>query len=318
MRVSILDDYFDTLRTLDCFDKLDGHEVTVFTDHVQDVDHSPTVCATAKRWCSSVNDRDPSTASGAAAQAAPDQPAQRVPPHRRRRLHPVGHRRVLRPACRLSVRRDRRTDLGVGPGRDAPDSSAGGVAQGRDLAGRRRPDGLVQDAGHLRLRTDRQGRGRLWARLRDERGGVGRRRPAKAEADGIAVADSKDAFFETCDIVSLHLRLVDATRGIVTATDLARMKPTALLVNTSRAGLIEPGRSSPRCAPAGREWRRSTSTKTSRSSTRPTPCSAWTTSSAPPTSGTSRATNGRSSSPTSSTRSMPTTPAHQSMSSTPT
>lgn len=64
---------------------------------------------------------------------------------------------------------------------------------------------------------------------------------AKAAADGIAVADSKEAFFESCDIVSLHMRLVDATRGIVTATDLARMKPTALLVNTSRAGLIEPG-----------------------------------------------------------------------------
>jgi D-3-phosphoglycerate dehydrogenase len=64
---------------------------------------------------------------------------------------------------------------------------------------------------------------------------------AKAEADGIAVADSKDAFFETCDIVSFHMRLVDATRGIVTARDLARMKPTALLVNTSRVGLIEPG-----------------------------------------------------------------------------
>ena len=55
------------------------------------------------------------------------------------------------------------------------------------------------------------------------------------------MADSKETFFETCDIVSLHMRLVDATRGIVTATDLGRMKPTALLVNTSRAGLIEPG-----------------------------------------------------------------------------
>lgn len=49
------------------------------------------------------------------------------------------------------------------------------------------------------------------------------------------------AFFEECDVVSLHLRLTDSTRGIVTAQDLARMKPTALLVNTSRAGLIEPG-----------------------------------------------------------------------------
>jgi D-3-phosphoglycerate dehydrogenase len=55
------------------------------------------------------------------------------------------------------------------------------------------------------------------------------------------VASSKETFFEECDVVSLHLRLLDATRGIVTAADLARMKPTALLVNTSRAGLIEPG-----------------------------------------------------------------------------
>ena len=47
------------------------------------------------------------------------------------------------------------------------------------------------------------------------------------------------AFFEQCDVNSLHVRLVDATRGIVTAEDLARMKPTALLVNTSRAD-IEP------------------------------------------------------------------------------
>ena len=44
-----------------------------------------------------------------------------------------------------------------------------------------------------------------------------------------------------CDVLTLHMRLVEATRGIVTAADLARMKPTALLVNTSRAPLIEPG-----------------------------------------------------------------------------
>ena len=64
---------------------------------------------------------------------------------------------------------------------------------------------------------------------------------AKARADGYATAPSKAAFFEQCDIISLHMRLVDATRGIVTAADLARMKPTALMVNTSRAPLIEPG-----------------------------------------------------------------------------
>ena len=54
-------------------------------------------------------------------------------------------------------------------------------------------------------------------------------------------APSKEAFFADCDVISLHMRLVDATRHIVTAGDLARMKPTALLVNTSRAPLIEPG-----------------------------------------------------------------------------
>ena len=64
---------------------------------------------------------------------------------------------------------------------------------------------------------------------------------AAARADGYTAALNKEAFFEECDIVSLHVRLVAATRGIVTAADLARMNPTALLVNTSRAALIEPG-----------------------------------------------------------------------------
>jgi D-3-phosphoglycerate dehydrogenase / 2-oxoglutarate reductase len=63
----------------------------------------------------------------------------------------------------------------------------------------------------------------------------------RARIDGYSVAPSKAAFFSECDVLSLHMRLVDATRGIVTAGDLARMKPTALLVNTSRAPLIEPG-----------------------------------------------------------------------------
>ena len=64
---------------------------------------------------------------------------------------------------------------------------------------------------------------------------------ATARADGYSAARSKESFFEECDVMSLHMRLVDATRGIVTADDLARMKPTALIVNTSRAGLVAPG-----------------------------------------------------------------------------
>ena len=63
----------------------------------------------------------------------------------------------------------------------------------------------------------------------------------RARADGYATARSQAELFESCDVVSLHLRLVPATRHIVTAEDLARMRPTAMLVNTSRAPLIEPG-----------------------------------------------------------------------------
>ncbi len=64
---------------------------------------------------------------------------------------------------------------------------------------------------------------------------------AKAAGDGCFAADSREALFESSDVLSLHLRLVPATRGIVTAADLARMRPTSLFVNTSRAELVEEG-----------------------------------------------------------------------------
>ncbi|AGK48668.1 MULTISPECIES: D-2-hydroxyacid dehydrogenase family protein [Burkholderia] len=60
-----------------------------------------------------------------------------------------------------------------------------------------------------------------------------------ARADGFATAESREAFFEQADVLSLHLRLHDDTRGIVKLDDLLRMKPTSLLVNTSRAELLE-------------------------------------------------------------------------------
>jgi D-3-phosphoglycerate dehydrogenase len=62
-----------------------------------------------------------------------------------------------------------------------------------------------------------------------------------AITDGFDAAPSRDALFETADVLSLHLRLADSTRGIVTASDLARMKPDALFVNTSRAELVADG-----------------------------------------------------------------------------
>ncbi len=63
---------------------------------------------------------------------------------------------------------------------------------------------------------------------------------AQALADGLGVCDTREAFFAQCDIVSLHLRLNDDTRGSVTLRDLSAMQPSALLVNTSRAELIAP------------------------------------------------------------------------------
>ena len=64
---------------------------------------------------------------------------------------------------------------------------------------------------------------------------------ARARAEGFEVAVSREAFFESADVLSLHLIGGKETRGIVTAADLARMKPTALLVNTSRAPVIAEG-----------------------------------------------------------------------------
>ena len=62
----------------------------------------------------------------------------------------------------------------------------------------------------------------------------------KAVMDGFDAATTRDEFFAQCDVLSLHLRLTEETRGIVQLDDLAKMKPTSLLVNTSRAELIEP------------------------------------------------------------------------------
>ncbi len=64
---------------------------------------------------------------------------------------------------------------------------------------------------------------------------------AQAVDDGFEAARDQATFFETCDVITLQLRLRDSNRGIVTAVDLARMKPTAIIANTGRAALIAPG-----------------------------------------------------------------------------
>ena len=243
MKVAILDDYFDTLRTLPCFEKLAAHDVTVFNDHVQELEPL----------------------------------AERLRPFEvlvlfRERTEIRAPLLERLPALRLISQRsvyphidiDACTRLGIivsssqHPG--TPSYAAAELTWGLVLAAMRQ---IPQQMASLKAGTWQVGVG---SSLRGKTlgiygyGRIGRvvaeygrafgmtilvwaREPsmARARADGNAVAESRRSFFESSDVLSLHLRLVEATRGIVTAADLAGMKPTALLVNTSRAGLIEPG-----------------------------------------------------------------------------
>ena len=243
MKISILDDYHDTLRTLNCFSKLAGHDVTVWNDHVQDVD------ALAKRLRETevlvlIRERTQIR--------APLLP--RLP-----NLRLISQRSVY---PHIDV--DACTRLGVivssNPHAGTPSYAAAELTWGLVLAAVRQ---IPQQMSALRAGAWQIGvgstlRGKTlgvygYGRIGSVVAGYGRafgmnvlawaREAALAHArhDGYATAPDKATFFEQCDVITLHMRLVDATRGIVTAGDLARMKPTALLVNTSRAPLIEPG-----------------------------------------------------------------------------
>ena len=102
-----------------------------------------------------------------------------------------------------------------------------------------------------------------------------------------AVATDRRDFFARSDVVTLHLRLNDETRGIVTLEDLQAMKPTALLVNTSRAELIATGRADPGAEQPRPGWPRSTCSRASRRSPA-SRCCGWRTWSARRTSASSR------------------------------
>ena len=243
MKIAILDDYHDTLRTLDCFQKLAGHDVTVWNDHVQDVD------ALAGRL------RD-----AEALVLIRERTEIRAPLlERLDRLRLISQRSVY-----PHIDIDACTRLGVvvsssqHPG--TPSYAAAELTWGLILAAMRRiPQQMsALRAGRWQVGVGNSLRGKTlgiygYGRIGSVVAGYGSAfgmkvcawgREAsreKARGDGHAVATGREAFFSECDVVSLHLRLVDGTRGIVTADDLARMKPTALLVNTSRAPLIEPG-----------------------------------------------------------------------------
>jgi len=242
VNISILDDYFDTLRTLDCFPTLADHDVTVWNDHTQDVDELARRLQDTEALVL-IRER---TKIGAPL-------LERLP-----NLKLISQRSVY-----PHIDIDACTRLGVVVSSNlhqgSPSYATAELTWGLVIAGMRRIPQQVASmkAGHWQDGVGQSllfktlgiyGYGRL-GKVVAEYGRVfgmnvviwateGSR--GRAEADGLTVASTKEAFFEQCDVLSLHMRLVDATRGIVTAADLARMKPTALLVNTSRAELIEP------------------------------------------------------------------------------
>ena len=243
MRVTILDDYHDTLRTLDCFKKLAAHEVKVWNDHVQDND---ALAERLKDTEALVLIRERTKIRAPLIERLPKLKliSQRsVYPHididacTKRGIVVSSNMHAGTPSYATS---EMTWALILAAAREIPQNVAAlkagkwQVGVGSTLRGK-----TLGIFGYGRIGAEVAKVGSafgmkvlVWAR-EDSR--------KKAAAAGYAVAASKQEFFERSDVLSLHMRLVDATRGIVKAGDLARMKPTALFVNTSRAPLVEPG-----------------------------------------------------------------------------
>src|SRR5471030_994024 len=243
MKVSILDDYFDTLRSLPCFGKIVGHDVEILNDHVQDVD---ALAARLRETQALVLIRERTKIQAPLIERLP-------------KLQLISQRSVY-----PHIDIDACTRAGVivsssqHPG--TPSYATAEFTWGLVLSAMRQiPQQMAAlKAGLWQIGVGTTLRGKTlgiygYGRIGSVVAGYGRafgmnvmvwaREAARsqARADGHATAKNKAEFFEQCDVISLHMRLIEATRHIVTAADLARMKPTGLLVNTSRAPLIEPG-----------------------------------------------------------------------------
>jgi D-3-phosphoglycerate dehydrogenase / 2-oxoglutarate reductase len=243
MKISILDDYFDTLRTLASFQKLKGHEVTVWNDYVQDTD---ALAARLKDAECVVLIRERTKIGGGLLERLP-------------RLKLISQRSVyphidIEACTRLGIVVS--SDLHVG----TPSYSTAELTWALILAAARQIPQQMQSlkAGNWQTGIGRTLRGKTlgvfgYGRIGATVAGYGKafgmhvmawgrdESLQRARSDGCATPRSKAEFFESCDVISLHVRLVPATRSIVTAEDLERMRKDAILINTSRAGLLEPG-----------------------------------------------------------------------------
>lgn len=243
MKITILDDYFDTIRELPCFTMLDGHDVTVWNDHVQDDDILAERLADTEAL---VLIRERTKIRSALLKRLP-------------KLKLISQRSVY-----PHIDIDTCTELGVVVSSDqhagTPSFATVEMTWALILAAMR--DILAQTAslkaGNWQMGVGRTIRGKTlgiygYGRIGKGVAEIGRafgmevvywasdEGRERARAEGANVAESREAFFSGVDVLSLHIRLYPSTRGIVTAADLAQMKPTSLLVNTSRAPLIEPG-----------------------------------------------------------------------------
>jgi D-3-phosphoglycerate dehydrogenase len=242
MRITILDDYFDTLRTLPCFRKLDGHQIEIWNDHVQE---TGALAERLKETEALVLIRERTAIRAPLLEELP-------------RLRLISQRSVY-PHIDIDACTRRGVIVSSSQHPGSPSYATAELTWGLILAAMRQIPQQMRSlqAGGWQHGVGQTLRGKTlgihgYGRIGSVVAGYGKAfgmnvlvwaREAsrvRAEADGYEAATSPRAFYERSDVVSLHMRLVDDTRGIVTAADLSRMKPTALLVNTSRAQLIEP------------------------------------------------------------------------------
>ena len=244
MNITILDDYQDTIRTLACFKKVASHAVTIWNDHTKDIEVLAERLKDTEALAL-IRERTPIRAAL----------LERLP--LLRIISQVGvYPHIDIEAC---TRQGVIVSSLTGPGR--PSYATAELAWGLIIATLRR---IPQEVSALKAGTWQALpigtglRGKTlgifgFGKLGSVVAGYGKAfgmnvlvwgretTLAKARHDGYPVAKNKAELFEKSDVLSLHVRLIPATQGIVTAADLALMKPSALLVNTSRAGLIAPG-----------------------------------------------------------------------------
>lgn len=243
MNITILDDYHDTIRTLPCFEKLHNHNVTIHNDHIEDTDQLAARLVDTD-YLVLIRERT----------AIRKELLDRLT-----RLKLISQRSVY-----PHIDIDSCTENGVlvcsSMHAGTPSFATAELTWALLLAAMRQ---LPQQIASLKAGNWQSGVGDS---VRGKTlgiygyGRIGKAVAAYADAfamqvliwaspqsrqratdDGRTVAADRAAFFAQCDVLSLHLRLYDSTRGIVTAEDLAHMKASAVLINTSRAGLIESG-----------------------------------------------------------------------------